>query len=286
MEWLTAILIAVGLYCVCTASFPGVYRPARRALRCRAPKPLTQSQVLQNQLAEKIEPYIDPDPIKRAQTETLLRNLGHAESPELWAAQSLAASIFAAALCSAALLFSVPLGICGMALAGACCYNNRRKKLERELAQKRAAIERELPQFASTIRQSLNTTRDIVAILTSYRRVCGPVLAGEIDQTLNDMCTGNAERAIRALESRVSSPKLGQLTRGLLAVLRGDDQRLYFDVLAEEYRKSQDEEVERELLQRPQKLNPYMALMFGAFVLMIAASIGAEIVTGIHQFFG
>ena len=286
MEWLTAILLAVGLYCVCTASFPGVYRPARRALRCRAPKPLTQSQVLQNQLAEKIEPYIDPDPIKRAQTETLLHNLGHTESPELWEAQSLAGSIFAAALCSAALLISVPLGACGMVLTGACYYSNRRKKLERELEQKRTAIERELPQFASTIRQSLNTTRDIVAILTSYRRVCGPVLAGEIDQTLNDMCTGNAERAIRALEGRVSSPKLGQLTRGLLAVLRGDDQRLYFDVLAEEYRKSQDEEVERELLQRPQKLIPYMVMMFGALVLMIGASIGTELVTGIRQLFG
>lgn len=286
MEWLTAILITVGAFCVFTARFPGIYTPARKALRCRAPKSLTQSQVLQNQLAEKIAPRLELDPIKRSQTEALLRNLGHTESPELFHAQALAGSIFASALCVVFLLFSVPLGVVGMVLVGVGYYSKRRKTLEKELAVKRAAIERELPQFAATIRQNLSTTRDVVSILTSYRRVCGQTLAGEIDKTLNDIMTGNAEQAIRALESRVASPKLGQLTRGLLAVLRGDDQRMYFDVLAEEYRKSQDEEVERELLQRPQKLNPYMALMFAGFILMLISSLGAEILSVIHQFFG
>ncbi|WP_352415071.1 hypothetical protein [Oscillibacter ruminantium] len=286
MEWLVAILISAGAFLVCTASFPGIYPPARKALRSRAPKALTQSQVLQNQLAEKIAPRLELDPIKQSQTAALLRNLGHAENPELFHAQALAGSLFAAALCAILLLFSVPFGLVGMGLAGISFYRKRQKMLEKELAAKRAAIERELPQFASTIRQSLGTTRDVVAILSSYRRVCGPALAGEIDKTINDMTTGNAERAIRALESRVASPKLGQLTRGLLAVLRGDDQRMYFDVLAEEYRKSQNEEVERELLRRPQKLYPYMGAMFVGFALMLVVSLGTEILSGIHQYFG
>lgn len=286
MEWLVAILISAGAFLVCTASFPGIYPPARKALRSRAPKALTQSQVLQNQLAEKIAPRLELDPIKQSQTAALLRNLGHSESPELFHAQALAGSLFAAALCAILLLFSVPFGLVGMGLAGISFYRKRQKMLEKELAAKRAAIERELPQFASTIRQSLGTTRDVVAILSSYRRVCGPALAGEIDKTINDMTTGNAERAIRALESRVASPKLGQLTRGLLAVLRGDDQRMYFDVLAEEYRKSQNEEVERELLRRPQKLYPYMGAMFVGFALMLVVSLGTEILSGIHQYFG
>ena len=286
MEWLVAILISAGAFLVCTASFPGIYPPARKALRSRAPKALTQSQVLQNQLAEKIAPRLELDPIKQSQTAALLRNLGHAENPELFHAQALAGSLFAAALCAILLLFSVPFGLVGMGLAGISFYRKRQKMLEKELAAKRAAIERELPQFASTIRQSLGTTRDVVAILSSYRRVCGPALAGEIDKTINDMTTGNAERAIRALESRVASPKLGQLTRGLLAVLRGDDQRMYFDVLAEEYRKSQNEEVERELLRRPQKLYPYMGAMFVGFAQMLVVSLGTEILSGIHQYFG
>ena len=163
------------------------------------------------------------------------------------------------ALLSCPLLFlSVPLGAAAMALIGYAFYARKSKRLERELKDKRQAIERELPQFASTIRQSLNTTRDVVAIFSAYRRVCGPTLRSEIDRTLNDMMTGNAERAIKALESRVSSPKLGQLTRGLVAVLRGDDQRVYFDILTEEYQKAQNEEVEKTLLLRPRQLYPYM----------------------------
>ena len=81
----------------------------------------------------------------------------------------------------------LPVLLPSMLLVGVWFYRKDRKSLEMELAIKRSAIERELPQFASTIRQSLGTTRDIVAILTSYRRVCGPALAGEIDKTLNDM---------------------------------------------------------------------------------------------------
>ena len=116
MEWLAAILITTGAFCVFTARFPGIYAPARKALRCRAPKALTQSQVLQNQLAEKIEPLLELDPIERSQTEALLRNLGHSESPELFHAQALAGSIFASVLCVVFLLFSVPLGVVGMAI--------------------------------------------------------------------------------------------------------------------------------------------------------------------------
>lgn len=286
MKWLIAILITLGLYTLCSSRCPGVYPPARKALRCRAPRPLTSTQVLQNRFAMQIAPKLNLDPIRRAQTESLLRNLGHTESPELFEARAITQGLSVSLLCAVLLFFSVPLGLLAMICVGVWYYRQQEKTLEKELQHKRAAIERELPQFASTIRQQLGTTRDIVAILTAYRRVCGPVLSGEIDTTLNDIMTGNAERALRALESRVGSARLGQLTRGLIGVLHGEEQRLYFDILADEFAKAEDEAVERELQQRPQKLNPYMAMMFCGLVLMIAASIGTDIFHYVHQFFG
>jgi len=286
MKWMIVLLITLGTYFLLASRFTGIYAPARKALRGRAPRPLTHLQVLQNQLAEKITPSLNLDPIEKAQTETLLQNLGHTESPELFQARAMAKGICMGLACVVLLLVSVPFGLAAMLLVGVWFYRKDRKSLEMELAIKRSAIERELPQFASTIRQSLGTTRDIVAILTSYRRVCGPALAGEIDKTLNDMMTGNSERALKALECRVSSAKLGQLTRGLVAVLRGDDQKAYFDMLVSEYRKSQDEQVERELLQRPKKLTPYMALLFFCLILMLVSSLGADLLNNIHQLFG
>lgn len=142
------------------------------------------------------------------------------------------------------------------------------------MAEKRQKIERELPQFASTIRQSLNRTHNVVDILEVYSKVCGPALRDEIGYTLNDIITGNTERALKAMEGRVSSAKLGQLISGLIAVHRGDDQRIYFDMLAAEYRKSQNEAVAKMLQKRPQELHLNMGLLFLGMVLMIAAALG------------
>ena len=278
-----ALFLALGLYFILSARFPAIYGPAKKALRARAPKRLTQSQVMQNELADRIAPLLDLDPIRRSGTEMLLKNLGHSESPELFHACAIARSLFAAGLCSVMLLFSVPVGSLLTLACGVWYYRRQSGALERELEDKRLAIERELPQFASTISQSLGTTRDVVAILRSYRRVCAPTLAGEIDKTLNNVMTGNPERAIHALETRVASAKLSQLTRGLLAVMRGDDQRQYFAILAEEYRKAQDEAIERELLARPHKLYPYMGVLFLFLCLMIAVTVGTDLVQSLQN---
>lgn len=284
-NWLVAILASFGVYCILTARFPGIYGPARRALRKRAPKPLTQSQIMQNRLAQKIAPLLQLEPIQRDQMKNMLVNLGHTETPELFQAHAIAEGVTMAVLSAPLLLLSLPLGAGAMLIIGYAFYKKQVKRLTKELKIKREAIERELPQFASTIRQSLNSTRDVIAIFKSYSRICGPTLRGEIDKTLNDMLTGNNERAIKAMEGRVASPKLGQLTRGLVAVLRGENQSVYFDVLAEEYKKAQDEEVERELLRRPQQLYPYMGLLGVCFLAMIAASLGQDIFSKIHVLF-
>jgi len=265
--------------------FPGVYRPAAVAVRHRASKSITQSEIIIQKIATVLEPHIDMDPIRQAHLAENLKSLGHTETPERWQACALTRTFLFALALSPLLLISPFFGGALMALTGAYIYQNQKKSLTKEMEARRQSIERELPQFASTIRQSLNSTHDVVAILTTYRKICGAALQGEITRALNDMVTGNPERAIKALESRVASPKLGQVTRGLIAVLRGDDQRVYFDMLAAEFRKAQNEEVEKELLKRPAKLHPYMALLFACLGLMIAAALGKFLATQFNYFF-
>lgn len=285
MSILIFLLLAFGLYLLLTMGTAKVYRPAAAVLRRRAPKPLTQTQIVIARLATVLRPYVDLEPIQRERLADTLANLGRTESPEEFKANALARAL----LFSAALLWTPLLNpILGAALILTVCaalYSMEEKKLRKEMEERRQRIERELPQFASTIRQSLNSTHDVVAILETYRKVCGPVLRSEIDHTLNDMVTGNPERALKALEGRVASAQLGQLTRGLVSVLRGDDQRLYFDMLAAEYRKAQNEEVAKALLKRPEQLSTYMGLLFACIVLMIAASLGTYLAQQMGTFF-
>lgn len=285
MKLYISALWAVGLWLIVSPHCEGVYRPAALAIRHRAPKPLPQTEVIVQRLAAILEPHIDLDAINRSTLEENLLALGHTETPEAWKAKSLArAGLFAVAVLPYALI-SPFFALAGGALVGVAVYRQQSKKLEVEMTVRRQSIERELPQFAATIRQSLTSTRDVVAILTTYRKICGPALQGEISRTLNDMVTGNPERAIKAMEGRVASAKLGQVTRGLIAVLRGDDQQIYFDMLAAEFRKSQNEEVEKELLKRPSKLNPYMGLLFVCLCMMVAVGLGGYITDLFHKFF-
>lgn len=284
MKFIVFLLCAAGLWLIVSTHWPGIYRPAALAIRRRTPKPITQTEVVIQKMASVLEPYIDMDSIKRSRLSENLKSLGHAESPETWQARALSKAILFSVAVIPILLLSPFFGVAGMVLIGVSIYQQQRNTLQSEMDQRRQSIERELPQFASTIRQSLNSTHDVVAILGTYRKICGAALQGEITRTLNDMVTGNPERAIKALESRVASPRLGQVTRGLIAVLRGDDQRIYFDMLAAEFRKSQNEEVEKELLKRPDKLNPYLALLFICFALMIAASLGTSLIQGFQNF--
>lgn len=285
MQPIVFTLCTIGLWLLIPARLPGIYRPAAKAIRQRAPKGLSQTEVIIQRMASHIEPLIDMEPFKRARLAEILNSLGHTETPEIWQARALARAFLFSAAMIPFLAVSTFFGAAGMALIGASIYQSQSKALQNEMAARRLRIERELPQFASTIRQSLNNTHDVVAILDTYRKICGPALQGEITRTLNDMVTGNPERALKALESRVSSAKLGQVVRGLIAVLRGDDQRIYFDMLAAEFRKSQNEEVEKELLKRPSQLNPYMGLLFVCLCLMIAAALGAYLVQQMQAYF-
>ncbi len=281
---LAAMLIAMGLYVVLTANCQSIYAPSVKALRNHGPKRLTQTDVAVGKMARQIVKYIHLEPMKRGHLEETLRILGREETPEYYTAQAMSRALIFAVAFIWVPLFSIPLGIGLVALTAGAIYHREQNRVQKELEERRQLIERELPQFASTIAQSLNSTRDVVSILASYRKICGVTLAGEIDKTLNDIMTGNAGQALKALEGRVSSPKLAQLTRGLQAVLRGDDQRIYFDLLAAEYRKAQDEEIKKILLNRPKQLYAYLGVLFFTLMLMIAASLGTDLMNRMGNF--
>ena len=85
--------------------------------------------------------------------------------------------------------------------------------------KRRKLIEAEIPRFALTIGQNLENDRDVLKILTSYRRVAGRDYGAELDQTIADMITSNYENALLPFETRIGRPMLSAVVRGRVGVL-------------------------------------------------------------------
>ena len=77
----------------------------------------------------------------------------------------------------------------------------------------------------------LATDRDVLKLLTCYRRIAGSHLGQELDTTVADMRTGNYENALLHFQNLVGSTMLSDIVRGLIETLRGDDQQMYFKML-------------------------------------------------------
>ena len=114
----------------------------------------------------------------------------------------------------------------------------------------------------------------MIDILESYRKICGHMLKGEIDQTLNDMRTGNHEAAIKNMAGRVNSASFTQLAQGFIGLLRGDDQSVYFQIITKDFTNTQHELMRKELLKRPEKLTVNNVLLLFGMILMLLAAVG------------
>ena len=79
--------------------------------------------------------------------------------------------------------------------------------------------------------------------------------------------------------------ELSEIIHGLLAVMRGDDQRGYFEMLAHDLAVEDKERLKRIALKRPEKLKPATMLLIVAFLMMYLYVIGYQIVVQMTTMF-
>ena len=156
----------------------------------------------------------------------------------------------------------------------------------RIIAERRAAVEYELPMFVARIDVSLRKTRDILTILNSYRKNAGPELKKELDVTVADIQSGGARAALSRLEARVGSPSMTEIVRGLSAVLDGNDPPGYWTALQRRLSDARRQQLLRFAGKIPGKI---AALSFGLLAcvfLIYAVVIGGEVLRSIGVLFG
>lgn len=236
-------------------------------------------------IAALIAPYLRLDKLRRNKLQTALNIAGLQMTPEVYTARAWVMA-GAVALCAIPMTFLIPLLVpilVGLAVAlwfsayyAAFDFVKRRRKL----------IEAEIPRFALTIGQNLENDRDVLKILTSYRRVAGKDFGAELDQTIADMKTGNYENALIRFETRIGSPMLSDVIRGLVGVLRGDDQRMYFKMICFDMRQIEQNNLKKEAAKRPKKIQRYSMMMLICIMIIYLVVLCTEVLSSLGGFFG
>ena len=235
-------------------------------------------------IAAKLSPLLKLDPIKRSRLALTLDIAGIPLTPECY---TMKAFLTAAApgLLGVPFFMVMPLmGLLIMGLAVMVWFSTYYKAFDL-VKKRRRLIEAELPRFAVSIQQGLATDRDVLKLLTSYRRIAGPHLGQELDTTVADMRTGNYENALLHFQNRVGSTMLSDIVRGLIGTLRGDDQQMYFKMLVFDMRQIEQNNLKKEAGKRPKQMQKYSMMMLFCILLIYVVVLSVEVVGSLGAFF-
>lgn len=237
-----------------------------------------------NSWAVKISKYIPMDDYKKNRMKSTLRAANIQKTPEAYVAFALTkAGLIALAVIPSLLI--LPLLSPFIVILSILLYFKEIKSADEKLSAKRSKIESELPRFVATITQELKASRDVLGILENYKKNAGEVFSGELDVLTADMRSSSYEAALTRFESRINSPMLSDLTRGLIGVLRGDDSAVYFQMLAHDMKQLELQRLKAQAMKVPPKIRVFSFIMLMCFLLTYIAIIVFEILNSLGDMF-
>ena len=235
-------------------------------------------------IADVFAKYISMDAIKRAQLQNAL-DIAHVEmTPEQYIADAITRGVLIVCI-SVPLCIPAPLFLLVGVSLGCLVGFMRYQEVLDFVKKRRKMIELEIPRFTASVTQNLEIDRDILRMFLAYRRVADKEFGEELDQTIADMKTGNYENALLKMEKRINSPLMSDVIRGLIGVLRGDDQRVYFKMLTFDMRQLEQNNLKKEAMKRPQAMQKYCMFMMMCILLIYGVVLITEVVTNIGILF-
>lgn len=229
-----------------------------------------------DRLGSKISKFIVLDEYKRKKLLATLKTAGINETPEKHIANIWIKTALPLVL-GLPLYFLLPIVIPILLVVSVRTYFKESKKAEKSLSQEREKIEQELPRLTREIAQELKSTRDVLLILERYKNNAGKTMKRELNITIADMKSGNYETALTRFETRIQSPMLSDVIRGLISVIRGDDSLVFFQLLSHDFKALEIQRLKHEASKRPGKIKKYSFLMLGCMLLMYLIIIGMAV---------
>jgi Flp pilus assembly protein TadB len=217
--------------------------------------------------------YIHMDSYKRRKLEADLNSLGITMSPEMYKVSIIIKSGIIFLLGILCLLF-IPILSIGFFSFSIILYFKYDSEVKEKLQKKRDEIQNELPRFACTLNQELKSSRDVLTILTNYKKNAGKSMRDELEITVADMRSGNYEAALLRFEGRVSIASLSDVVRGLIGVLRGDDNVGYFEMLSHDLDVLEVQRLENLAMRQPGKIKKYLFSLMICLLFMYLTILG------------
>ena len=285
---IASFLVGVGVYhMLCSLVEVPTAKTSKTMLYSRKQQGIKLEHLMEvylTKLAKKCSSFIHLDTMKQEKIQSTLTIAGVALTPEEYIMKAIVTSLGILVVTLPILLLSPLCGMVFVTLAIMMGFSSY--ALAFDLVKKRKKlIELEIPRFAMTIGQHLETDRDVLKLLTSYRKVAGVHLGKELDQTIADMKTSNYERALLQLEKRVNSNLLSDIVRGLIGTLRGDNQTIYFKMICFDMRQIEQNNLKKEAAKRPKQIQKYSMLMLFCIIIIYVVVLSVEVIGSLGAFF-
>ena len=288
MQAIIGVLCGVGLFFILSDAFRIPYYKTSKAVESLSKRQNDKRSALDirlSGLAELLSKHIRMNEYKRTELEADLKTAQMDVSPEMFKANAVIKACLVGVF-AVPFAFIFPVLVPVVLILAFVLYKKEVKSVSRRIRAKREKIEYELPRLVSNIEKTLSHNRDVLYMLESYAANAGPELKHELDITVADMKSGNYEDAIIRLESRVGSSMMSDVCRGLIGILRGDDNKIYWASLALKFNDTARQHLRLQAQKVPKKVKRLSMCLLICFMLIYVVVILEQIMGSIGVLFG
>lgn len=205
-------------------------------------------------------------------------------SPEMYTANALVKAMLVGVF-AIPVLFIFPILSPVILFLAFILYRMNIRSVRVRIGNKRARIEADLPRLVSTLEKKMKRERGIQTLLSDFARNARPEMKHELDITVADIHSGNEEAAITRLESRVGSPMMSDVCRGLVTLIHGDVAENYWENLAMKFADINRRRLKAEAAKVPRKVKRLSMCLLICFMLAYVVVIVAQIMVSVGVMF-
>lgn len=287
LQIIAGILVGVGMMYILLDTFKIPYLKTSKSVKTVSKKQREKTSsvdVWLGGIANSLAKIIRINEYKRVELENDLRTARLDITPEQYKANAIVKALVLG-IFAIPTLFIFPLLSPVILIAALVVYNSESKKAGKKIKEKRQIIEYELPRFVSTVEKTLKHSRDVLYMLESYIPNAGEEFKEELSITVADMSSSNYEAAITRLESRIGSPMMSDVCRGLIGILRGDDMTVYWSTLSLKFADVHRQQLKQRAQKVPKKVKRLSVVLLVCFMLMYVVVIMCQIIDSLALLF-